>query len=95
MYNRLENVLLGHYAFHVLNQLESLVDFFVFEVVNYKVQASLRDYINEGWQDLESVLTASKDNQVVSYQVVVLKDVACRGSVLEGFELSLGRLSII
>lgn len=66
MNNGLEDVLLGDYTLHVLDQLKSLLDLFVFQIVNHEVKSGLRNDFNERWKHLESVLTASKYNKVVS-----------------------------
>ena len=66
MNNGLEDVLLGDYTLHVLDQLKRLLDFFVFQIVNHEVESSLRNDFNERWKHLKSVLTASEYNKVVS-----------------------------
>ncbi len=66
MYDSFQDIFLGHYTFHVLNQLECLINFLILKVIDYQVEASFRDHINQGWQDLESILSTSEDNQVMS-----------------------------
>ena len=66
MNNGLEDVLLRNYTFHVLDQLKSLLDLFVFQIVNHEVKSGFRNDFNERWKHLKSVLPASEYNKVVS-----------------------------
>jgi hypothetical protein len=61
-----ENVFFGNDAVHILDQIEGLVDFIVFQVINHQVQSGFRENVNERRQHLQSVLSVSEDDQVVS-----------------------------
>ena len=66
MHNSLEDVLLRKHTFHVLNQLVRLINVVIFEVVNDKVKSGLRNDFNERWKDLQSIFSATENNQVMS-----------------------------
>ena len=70
----LQDVFLGQNALHVLNELVSLVDLVVLEVVDHKVETGLGNDIDQGREDLESIFSTSEDDQVVTEEVVVLEE---------------------
>ena len=74
--NSFDDVFLGHNWFHVLNKLESFIDLFVLEVVDYEVQTCFRHQIKQGRKYLECILTVPKDDKVVSQQVIVFKHIS-------------------
>ena len=74
MNDRLEYVLLGKDALHVLDQLVSLIHLIILQIVDHQVETSLRDHVNERRQDLEGVLAATENDQVVPQQVIVLEE---------------------
>ena len=76
MDHSLEDVLLGHYALHVLNQVVSVVDLIVLQIVDDEVESGLWDHIDEWWEDLESILSASEHHKVVSEKIVILEHIA-------------------
>lgn len=69
----LKNVLFRHDTVHVLDQIEGLVNFIVLQVINHQVQSGFRENVHQRRQDLESVLSVSEDNQVMSDQVTFLE----------------------
>lgn len=58
----LEDILLWYHTFHVLDKVVSVSDLVILEVVDDKVQSGLRDDINQGWQNLKSILSTSEHN---------------------------------
>ena len=76
MYDSLEDVLLGQDTLHVLNELVSLVDIIILQVVDDEVEARLRDHVNQRRQHLKCVLTSTENHQIVSEKIVVLEEAA-------------------
>lgn len=95
MHNGLEDVLLWDYTLHVLDQLKSLLDLFVFQIVNHEVKSGLRNDFNKRWKHLESVFSSSEYNKVVSEEIIILECVSYRGRVLEHFQFCFGCLSVV
>jgi hypothetical protein len=81
----LEDVLLRDYTLHVLDQLKRLLDLFIFQIVNHEIKSGLRNNFNERWKHLESILTTSEYNKVVSEEIIILECVSHSSRVLEHF----------
>ena len=52
MDDSLEDILFRNNTFHVLDQLESLLDIVILKVIDDKVKSSFRDNINQWWKSL-------------------------------------------
>jgi hypothetical protein len=89
----LHDVLLRHDALHVFDEVVSLVDLLMLEVVDHEVQTRLWDDFDKWRQNLESILTAAEHDEVVAEQVIVLEHVAGGGTILEDLEFIFRALS--
>jgi len=73
--NSLENVFLWKDTFHVFDEVVSFVDLVVLQVVDDEVEAGLWHELNQRWEDLECVFTASENDEIVSEEIIFCKDV--------------------
>lgn len=76
--NGLEDVLFWYNALHVFDEVVSIIDLIVLEIIDHKVESSLWDNINKWWENLESILSTSEDNEIVSQEIVVLENITSR-----------------
>jgi len=76
MDDSLQNILFGDHAFHILDQIISILGLIIFQVENYQVQSSLRNYIYQRWKNLESVFSASKNSEIVPEKVIFLDSIS-------------------
>ena len=91
----LQDVLLGQDAVHVLDQLVGLVDLIGLEVVNHQIESGFGDHVEERRQNLKCVFASPENYQIMSKQIIVLKNVTHGRGVLEGLEFGLSGLTIV
>ena len=62
MHDSLQDILLWHHTLKILDQIVGIIDLLVLEIVDDQVEPGLWNHINQGWEHLESVFTASEDD---------------------------------
>ena len=95
VYYSLQDVFLREHTLHILDKLVSFVDFVVLEIVDHKVETSLRDHIDQRRKDLQGILAATEHNQVMAKKVIVLEETSRSCRVLKLLELNLSGLSVV
>ena len=93
--NSFQDVLFRQHALHVLNQLVSLVNLVVFEVVDHEIKTCFRDYVHQRRKNLQRIFTSTKHDQIMAKKVIVLEDIADCASILERFQLGFCGLPIV
>ena len=67
-----EDIVLWNNALHILDQVISIGGLLILEVIDDQVEACLWNDVDERWQDLECIFSASENNQVVSQKIAIL-----------------------
>ena len=72
----LQDIFLWDHAFHIFDQVVCIVSLIVLKVVNNQIQSSFGYDIDKWRENLKGILSASEDDEVMSQQVIVLKNVS-------------------
>jgi hypothetical protein len=78
-----ENIVFWNDTFHIFNQIVCISSLVILEIVDDQVKTSLWNDVNEWWQNLESILSGSEDDQIMSQKVTILKNVSANRGVLQ------------
>lgn len=95
MDNSFKDIFFWNNTLHVFDQIVSVIDLITFEVVDHQVKSCLRDHIYQGWKNLQSILTTSENDKVVTKQIIILKHITRGACVLQCFEFCLSSFSIV
>ena len=95
MNNSLQNIFLWDNTFHIFDKVISICSLIILKIINYQIESSLWNDINKWRENLKSIFSSSKNNQIVSQKIIVLKDISHRWRVLESLELSLSCLTVV
>jgi len=90
-----ENIFFGHNTFHIFHQVVSIILLPIFQVENYQIQPCLWNDIYKWWEYLQSVLSTSKHDKIMSEKVVILKDISRVRSVCKSLKFSLSCFTIV
>ena len=78
-----ENIVFGNDTFHIFDEIVCISSLVILEIVDDQVKTSLWNDVNEWWQNLESILSGSEDDQIMSQKVTILKNVSTNRGVLK------------
>jgi len=95
MNNSFQNIFLWDNTFHIFDKVISICSLIILKIINYQIESSLWNDINKWRENLKSIFSSSKNNQIVSQKIIVLKDISHRWRVLESLELSLSCLTVV
>ena len=76
MNNSLENIFFRNNRFHVFNKIISLIDLVILKIVNDQIESSFGNNIDQRGKHLQSILSSSENNKVVSQQIVILEHIS-------------------
>mmetsp|Transcript_35933 Transcript_35933/g.32331 ORF Transcript_35933/g.32331 Transcript_35933/m.32331 type:complete len:291 (+) Transcript_35933:700-1572(+) len=84
----------GSRSLQILDKIHSFLGLTTLQIVNNKIESGFRENIKKRRKNLESIFTASENNQIMSEDIKIFKDISILILLLQDLEFHLGLFTI-